>query len=209
MVAVRVDQPDGAEGGAEGAEDVTPTADGGASRTHPSRDGPTPADADSVRQARVDRVVGHRANVDAAYRVYAIDQAYEKVRDIERGTVTPAMKRIEAEDPGRHLAGLENRLKGKDRLAEKVNFDAQKKGVSVDQAIANVKDAIRYTFCYTEDAYTEGVYADCNRLADKGFELMERRNSWDKEQYKGSQQLVARPHERPALRASVSYPVKS
>ena len=185
MVAVRVDQPDGAEGGAEGGADTAPTADGGASRTHPSRDGPTPADADSVRRARVDRVVEHRANVDAAYREYAIDQAYEKVREIERGTVTPAMKRIEAEDPERHLAGLENRLKGKDRLAEKVNFDVQKKGVSVDQAIANVKDAIRYTFCYTEDAYTEGVYADCNRLADKGFELMERRNSWDKEQYKG------------------------
>ena len=123
--------------------------------------------------------------MDAAYRAYAIDQAYEKVRDIERGTVTPAMERIEAEDPERHLAGLENRLKGKDRLAEKVNFDVQKKGVSVDQAIANVKDAIRYTFCYAEDAYTEGVHADCNRLADKGFELVERRNSWDKEQYKG------------------------
>jgi hypothetical protein len=127
----------------------------------------------------------HRAIVDARYRAYAIDQAYEKVRGIERGTVTPAMKRIEAEDPERHLAGLENSLKGKDRLAEKVNFDVQKKGVTVDQAVANVKDAIRYTFCYPEDAYTEGVYADCDRLTDTGFELVERRNSWDKEQYKG------------------------
>jgi hypothetical protein len=95
------------------------------------------------------------------------------------------MKRIEAEDPGRRLAGLENNLKGKDRLAEKVYFDVQKKGATVDQAIANVKDAIRYTFCYAEDAYADGVYADCDRLADNGFELVERRNSWDKEQYKG------------------------
>lgn len=60
-----------------------------------------------------------------------------------------------------------------------------KKGVTVDQAVANVKDAIRYTFCYSEDAYTTGVLADCDRLADYGFELVERRNSWDKEQYKG------------------------
>ena len=29
-------------------------------------------------------------------------------------------RRIEAEDPDRHLVGLENRLKGKDRLSEKV-----------------------------------------------------------------------------------------
>ena len=95
------------------------------------------------------------------------------------------MKRIEAEDPERHLAGLENSLKGMDRLTEKVTFDVQKKGVTVDQAVANVKDAIRYTFCYSEHAYTAGVYMDCDRLTDAGFELVERRNSWDKEQYKG------------------------
>jgi hypothetical protein len=57
----------------------------------------------------------NRASVGAAYRAYAIDQAHEKVREIERGTVTPAMRRIETEDPDRHLAGLDNRLKGRDR----------------------------------------------------------------------------------------------
>jgi hypothetical protein len=185
MVAVRIDQPDGAEGGAEGGADVTPTADGGASRTHPSRDGPTPADADYVRQARVDQVVEHRANVDAAYRGYAIDQAYEKVREIERGTVTPAMKRIEAEDPERHLAGLENRLKGKDRLAEKVADHLKSNpDLSYDQACAKVKDAIRYTFVYRDDHYTGGVQADTERLAD-GFELVDLRNMWHAAEYKG------------------------
>ena len=185
MVAVRVDQPDGAEGGAEGGADTAPTADGGASRTHPSRDGPTPADADSVRRARVDRVVEHRANVDAAYREYAIDQAYEKVREIERGTVTPAMKRIEAEDPERHLAGLENRLKGKDRLAEKVYEAMTERVRTVDQALATIKDAIRYTFCYSDDRYAEGVDADCERLERAGFRSVDRRNSWAAEEYKG------------------------
>jgi hypothetical protein len=48
-----------------------------------------------------------------------------------------------------------------------------------------VKDAIRYTFQYKEDVYTSGVYSDCNRLAAEGFELVERRNSWAKEEYKG------------------------
>jgi len=191
VVVVRIDQSDGDDGHAPApdastAPDTRESPDTpAASETTGARDGPTAPDAETERQARIARVMEHRATADATYRAYAIDQAYEKVRDIERGTVTPAMKRIEAEDPDRHLVGLENSLKGRDRLTEKVIFDVQKKGVTVEQAVANVKDAIRYTFCYSEDAYTEGVYADCERLADKGFELVERRNSWDKEQYKG------------------------
>jgi hypothetical protein len=123
--------------------------------------------------------------VDAAYRAYAIDQAYEKVREIERGTVTPAMKRIEAEDPERHLAGLENRLKGKDRLAEKVADHLKSNpDLSYDQACAKVKDAIRYTFVYRDDHYTGGVQADTERLAD-GFELVDLRNMWHAAEYKG------------------------
>ncbi len=129
--------------------------------------------------------LGYRATVEAVYRAHAIDQGYERVREIEEKTITPAMLRIEAEDPGRRLAGLEHRLKGKDRLTEKVTFDVAKKGVTVEQALGNVKDAIRYTFCYAEDRYAEGVYADCGRLGAEGFRLVERRNSWDKEQYKG------------------------
>jgi hypothetical protein len=183
VVAVRIDQPDGENDGCADTAGSPDTAN--APGTSVSRDVPTPSAPDTERPVRIARVTEHRAIVDAVLRASAIDQAYEKVRDIERGTVTPAMKRIEAEDPERHLAGIENSLKGKDRLAEKVNFDVQKKGVTVDQAIANVKDTIRYTLCYAEDAYTEGVSMDCDRLTDQGFELVERRNSWDKEQYKG------------------------
>jgi hypothetical protein len=127
----------------------------------------------------------HRATVDARYRAYAIDQAYEKIRDIERGTVTPAMKRIEAEDPERHLAGLENSLKGKDRLAEKVaDYVKSSPELSYDQACAKVKDAIRYTFVYSDNHYTEGVRADTERLANL-FELIDLRNSWPAAEYKG------------------------
>jgi hypothetical protein len=104
-------------------------------------------------------VLEHRTRVDTVYRAYAIGQGHERVREIEEKTVTPAMRRIEAEDPGRHLAGLEHRLKGKDRLTEKVTFDVAKKGVTVEQALGNVKDAIRYALCYPDNRYTEGVVA--------------------------------------------------
>lgn len=133
----------------------------------------------------VERSLEYRATVDAVNRRHAIDQGYARVQEIEEKTVTPAMRRIEAEDPDRRLVGLENRLKGKDRLTEKVAFDVEKKGRSVDEAFDNVKDAIRYTFIYYEDKYTVGVYADCERLADAGFGRFDRRNSWDEDEYKG------------------------
>ena len=46
-------------------------------------------------------------------------------------------------------------------------------------------DAIRYTFQYREAHYTQGVWADIERLKDQGFELQKLKNSWSKEQYKG------------------------
>ena len=48
-----------------------------------------------------------------------------------------------------------------------------------------MSDAIRYTFRYREDYYTEGVQADIERLKDQGFELHKISNSWSEEQYKG------------------------
>jgi hypothetical protein len=134
---------------------------------------------------RVESSLTYRASVEAVNRRYAIDQGYERIREIEDKTVTPAMRRIEAEDPERHLAGLENRLKGKDRLTEKINEAVDERGRSVHEALAMVKDAIRYTFCYSDDHYTEGIYADCERLENMGFERVDRINSWDTEEYKG------------------------
>jgi hypothetical protein len=174
---VGVDRPVG-EGDEADRADTTDSID--ASDAHGAD-----ADADEVPSHRFARSVWYRASVDTVCGADIIDRAYDEIREIERGTVTPAMRRVEAEDPDRYLAGLENRLKGRDRLTEKVEFDVAKKGRTVGQAISNVKDAIRYTFCYNETNYTEGVRADCNRLAAEGFELVERRNSWDKDQYKG------------------------
>jgi hypothetical protein len=131
------------------------------------------------------RVGDYRATVDAAYRAYAIDQGCARVREIEETIVTPAMRNVESEDPTRRLVGLEHRLKGKARIEEKVTHDMQKRGVTAEEAFAAIKDTIRYTFCYPEDAYAGGVRADCARLKDAGFELADLRNSWTHKEYKG------------------------
>jgi hypothetical protein len=95
------------------------------------------------------------------------------------------MKRIEEADPDRHLAGLEYRLKGKERLTEKIEREVQKSQRTVGEAFGDVKDAIRYTFVYSEAQYAAGVYADCDRLEQAGFERFDRRNSWNEKEYKG------------------------
>lgn len=141
--------------------------------------------AETGSAARVAHVVEHRATVEAVNRAYAIDQGYARVQEIEEKTVTPAMRRIEAEDPDRTLVGLEHRLKGRERIEEKVTHDVQKKGLSAEQAFADMKDAIRYTFQYPEDKYTAGVQADAQRLKDEGSEYVDSRNTWTNEQYKG------------------------
>lgn len=127
----------------------------------------------------------YKKAVEAEYRAYAIDKGCDSVRETEKTVVTPAMRRIEAEDPDRHLVGLDRRLKGRDRLTEKVTEAMRFKGRSATDAFAEVKDAIRYTFQYPDNRYSEGVHADCERLKAEGFEPVDRKNSWTAEEYKG------------------------
>jgi hypothetical protein len=167
--------------GARGADDVhsaEPVRGAAAERDGAGR-------GDDASADRVARNLEYRAKVEAVDRADAIDQGYARVQEIEEKTVTPAMRRIEAADPNRTLTGLEHRLKGKDRLTEKVASQMLSNAeLSADQALANVKDAIRYTFTYSEAHYTEGVRADVGRMKER-FDLVDLRNSWPGEEYKG------------------------
>jgi hypothetical protein len=184
---VRIDRDDGVDAGSgpagAGATDDSAgrPGDADAGREEPA-DRPAPGDG-AVHAERSDT---YRDEVRAVYRAYAIDQGCAEVEKIETDTVTPAMLRIEAEDPDRHLAGFDNRLKGKDRLAEKVTraMDEQP-DLSYDNAFGVVKDAIRYTFEYPDERYAAGVRADIGRLMGQGFERADLRNTWESEDYKG------------------------
>ena len=95
------------------------------------------------------------------------------------------MRAIESQDPSRHLAGFDNRLKGRDRIKEKVVDKMEEFGFSPEEATSNVSDMIRYTFEYREAYYTQGVWSDISRLKDEGFQLHILKNDWSAEQYKG------------------------
>jgi hypothetical protein len=101
-------------------------------------------------------------------------------------SVLPSMRRIEAADPNRRLAGLEHMLKGADRMKEKI---AERLRYHPDltprEAATDIPDAVRFTFEYSERHYTEGVVSDVERLTGAGYELLKLKNLWSKDQYKG------------------------
>lgn len=155
------------------------------------------ASAGDERAADVPTVEEYRATVDAVYRKYAIDQGCARVREVEENMVTPAMRRIEAEDPDRHLVGLDHRLKGEDRLSEKISRQVESQPeLTFREAFASLKDAIRYTFQYSDDHYAEGLHTDRERLESAGFEMVELRNTWTSDEYRGINSRWREPESR-------------
>ena len=67
------------------------------------------------------------------------------------------------------------------RVAE----DARVKGRTASEALANIADAVRYTFEYPADQYTEAVHADIERLWREGYSELAVRNYWTTGAWKG------------------------
>jgi hypothetical protein len=116
-----------------------------------------------------------------------VDRGCERIREAGQKIITPALKQIEAQDPERKLAGLEHHIKEPDRLKEKVAEELEARpGLTAAQALSSVPDAIRFTFCYSDERYAAGVTADVEWLRTRGFELAKPlKNSWTSDQYKG------------------------
>jgi hypothetical protein len=114
-----------------------------------------------------------------------LSAAIDKVREAAE-QITDKMRSIEAEDPSRHLVGLEQCLKGRDRLLGKVSQRVNEKpGRTPETVLSLIPDAVRYTFEHDADRYVRGVQADLIRLLDAGFEPMKVKNYWGDPEYKG------------------------
>src|SRR5215471_11261026 len=114
-----------------------------------------------------------------------VEAACDRIAEREREKISPAMHAVESQDPDRHLIGFDNRLKGRDRIKEKVYDTVQERDHSPEDAVSLVPDTIRYTFQYREVRYTQGVFTDIGRLKEQGFELHSLWNAWSDDQYKG------------------------
>jgi hypothetical protein len=116
-----------------------------------------------------------------------VEAECDRIARREKERISPAMRSVESQDPDRHLIGFQHRLKGRDRIKEKVFGTIKDFSRSPEQAVSLVPDTIRYTFQYREAHYTQGVWADIERLKNEGLKLQKIRNSWsdDHDQYKG------------------------
>ena len=117
--------------------------------------------------------------------------------------ILPALKRVEATNPDRRLAGLEHMIKHEDRLKEKVADYLQAPDLTVREAVGMVPDAVRFTLIYTPQRYADGVQADVELLKAEGFELIKLKNLWTDDQYKGINSQWCRPET--SLRFEVQF----
>ena len=114
-----------------------------------------------------------------------VEAACDRIAELEREKITPAMRAIESQDPDRHLIGFDDRRKGRDRIKEKVCDKMEEFDFSPEEAVSDISDVLRYTFQYREAHYTQGVWAEVERLKGQGFELHKLKNAWSKEEYQG------------------------
>jgi hypothetical protein len=114
-----------------------------------------------------------------------VDAECDRIAKREEGKISPTLGAIESQDPDRRLVGFEHRLKGRDRIKEKVYNGIKLLKHSPEEAVSLVPDTIRYTFQYRESRYTQGVWTDIERLNGEGFKLDKLKNYWSDDQYKG------------------------
>jgi hypothetical protein len=120
-------------------------------------------------------------------------KAHADLQAETRDVIFPAMLRIEAASPHGTLAGTEHRLKGEDRLKEKIADALEVPGITVREAIDLVPDAVRFTLTYDSERYSDGVMGDVDQLKAEGFELIKLKNLWHADQYKGVNSQWRRP----------------
>ena len=114
-----------------------------------------------------------------------VEAECDRIAEREKERISPALRAVESQDPDRHLVGFERRLKGHDRIKEKVYDGIKLLKHSPEEAVSLVPDTIRYTFQYRESRYTQGVWTDIERLKGEGFKMNKLKNYWSDDQYRG------------------------
>jgi hypothetical protein len=117
-------------------------------------------------------------------------QAKDVIATVRRKeeALTKQMGQAERENAcGGWLAGLEFCLKGEDRLkekiAEKIEHEPDR---TPSEAVRDINDAMRYTFCFEPSKCTDGYWDLKYRLEANDFRMVYSKNYWrDDPEYKG------------------------
>jgi hypothetical protein len=112
--------------------------------------------------------------------------AIGRIRETEP-TISGDMQVVEKENTcGGWLAGFDRRIKGDDRLKEKVAEQAAAEPDKSSSAILRrIPDALRFTCCFEPENYSSGYYDIKARMEDAGHEMYQSTNYWADPEYKG------------------------
>lgn len=109
------------------------------------------------------------------------------VRTAEK-TISEHMREIEQDNTsGSRLAGWGCRLKGDDRLKEKIAEKVEHEpGRTPADSMRGVNDAVRYTFCSEPATYQDAYWNIKGMLEERGYTMFYSKNHWrDDPEYKG------------------------
>jgi len=91
--------------------------------------------------------------------------------------LTSALETAMAETGGK-MVGLQHRLKTAESLARKIAKDAEERGISVPEAAARVRDAVRYTAVFPPEKLVAGAESTLARLKSEGNTVVKLKNTW-------------------------------
>ena len=113
-------------------------------------------------------------------------EAMSRIRKTEPTLSVDALA-IEPENKhGGWLAGFKHRLKGEDRISEKIAAALEvEPQLTVAGALREIPDAIRYTYCFEPEKYAKGYYDIKERYESRGHEMYYSQNYWTDPEYKG------------------------
>ena len=116
-------------------------------------------------------------------------EAIGRVREAEPRLSADAQA-IEQENKDTHggwLEGFDHRIKGEDRLEEKIadGLSTTSPDATPKQVLRLIPDAIRFTYCFQAENYTRGYHDIRERLESRGHEMYYSKNYWAHPEYKG------------------------
>ena len=119
-------------------------------------------------------------------------RALREKMDANEAEVTEALIDVASVYDGT-MEGLEFRLKATKGLAKKIS-NYMNQGLTLEQAVAKVKDSLRYTMSLDEEQYVMGLFAALKSLENKGHGIAEIKNYWDDgDAYQGINVVIRHP----------------
>ena len=149
---------------------------------------------DERLEATVDRSRDPAGSWRGSGNQYLSPEQHERTEHVIAGvrtaenTISEHMREIEQDNTsGSRLAGWGCRLKGDDRLKEKIAEKVEHEpGRTPAESMLGVNDAVRYTFCSEPATYQDAYWNIKGMLEERGYSMFYSKNHWrDDPEYKG------------------------